>query len=396
MRGWRPPASRTVARLAMTLTFVGSSFAVLGVPVADGATVSVLYLKSPGVPTAALSASPPTAGSLPNYDPGRDDEPGLLLAKGDNDWQTNDPVKHQLWVSPTGAMSIDGGVSLRFWSAMKDMNDEKKGIVEAYLLECNPAGNNCALIGQGSSQKDPWSSSGSWVKRVIDFGHIDHDIPSGRSLAVKITVGENSDDDMWLAYDTTSFPSALVINGSTTTTTAPPTPTTTAPPTNTNTAPPTTTTTAPPTPTTTEPPSDEADEGSLLPTPTEPEDPAAPLDGSTASETSVLSFGGSSLTALLDREPGLGTFASTLPASQSGVEGSGLSFLGGLDLVIPPWARNLLTSPMMVFGFIFAALTDSGRAILLPTALLVVGMSVVIIESRWIRPVTTPWNGQAG
>ncbi|MGF1617345.1 MAG: hypothetical protein ACFCU2_05990 [Acidimicrobiia bacterium] len=377
----------------MALTLVGSSFAVLGLPVADGATASVLYLKSPGVPTASLSAGPPTAGSLPNYDPDRDDEPGLLLEKGNNGWQERDPVKHQQWVAPAGAMSIGGGVSLEFWSAIKDMEDDEKGVVRAYLLECDPSGTACALVGQGSIQKDPWSSSGTWVKRVIDFGQVDHDIPGGRSLAVKITVGNNSDDDMWFAYDTTSFPSALVINGSTTTTTAPPT-TTTVAPTTTTAAPPTTTTTMPPTTTTTEPSSDETDETAILPAPSEPEDPA-PLDGSPASELAALSFGGSSLSALLDQEPGLGTPASTLPEGQSAVEWSDLSFLGGLDLVIPPWARALLSSPMMVFGFIVAAITDSGRAILFPTSLLLVGMSAVIVESRWIRPVTTPWNGQA-
>ncbi len=371
----------------MTLTLVGSSFAVLGLPVADGTTVTVLYLKSPGVPTASLSASPPTAGSLPNYHPGRDDAPGLVLAKSSDGWQTNDPVKYQQWVAPAGAMSINGGVSLEFWSAIKDMEDDEKGVVEAHLLECTPGGSSCVLVGQKTIQKNPWSNSESWVKQVVNFGHIDHDVPSGRSLAVKITVGNNSDDDMWFAYDTTSFPSALIINGSTTATTAPPTTTTTAPPTTTTTAPPTTTTTVPPTTTTTQPPADDTNEGLLLPTPTEPEDPVAP-------EVAGLSFGGNSLTALLAREPGLGTFTSALPAGQSGA-GWSLPFLEGLDLVIPPWARDLFSSPMMVFGFIVAAITDSGRAILLPTTLLLVGMSLVIVESRWIRPVTTPWNGQA-
>ena len=384
VQGWRSPSGRTVARLAVTLTLVGSYFAVLGLPEADGATASVLYLKSPGVPTASLSASPPTAGSLPNYDPDRDDEPGLLLEKGGNGWQEGDPVKHQQWVAPAGAMSIGGGVSLEFWSAIKDMEDEEKGVVTAYLLECDPSGNSCAKVGQGSIQRDPWSSSETWVKRVIDFGHIDHDIPGERSLAVKITVGNNSDDDMWFAYDTTSFPSALVINASTTTTTAPPTTTTVAP----------TTTTTAPTTTTTQPPADDMDEGAVPPALSEPEDPA-PGDGSSEEEVAVLSFGENSLTAMLAQEPGLGDFASALPAGQTDNEWGDLPLLEGLDLVIPPWARSLLSSPTMVFGFIIAALTDSGRAILLPTSLLLVGMSLVIVESRWIRPVTTPWNGQA-
>ena len=309
---WRSPSGRTVTRLVTTLTLVGSCFAALGPPVADGATVSVLYLKSPGVPTAALSASSPTAGSLPNYDPGRDAEPGLVLVKSNEGWQTNDPVKYQQWVAPAGAMSIGGGVSLEFWSAIEDMEDDEKGVVTAYLLECDPSGNSCAKVGQGSIQRDPWSSSETWVKRVIDFGHIDHDIPGERSLAVKITVGNNSDDDMWFAYDTTSFPSALVINGSTTTTTAPPTTTTVAPTT-------TTTTTAPSTTTTTIPPADETDEGAVPPALSEPEDPA-PGDGSSEEELAVLSFGENSLTAMLAQEPGLGDFASALPAGRSVAE----------------------------------------------------------------------------
>lgn len=395
MRGWRTPSGRTFSRLAMTLALVGSCFAVVGLPTAEGATASVLYLKSPGVPNGGLSTSSPTAGSLPNYDPGRDDKPGLLLAKGANGWQENDPVKHQQWVTPPGAMSIDGGVSLEFWSAMKDLNDDKKGTVGAYLLQCNPGGNNCDLLGQGTSQKNPWSS-GSWVKRVIDFGHIDHDIPPGRSLTVKLTVGNNSDDDMWFAYDTTSYPSALVIIGSTTTTTAPPTTTTTVPPTTTTTASPTTT--VPPTTPTTGSTGDESDEGQFLAA-----YPKPPWDGTPGIEIAALQFGGNSVMDLLAQEPGmgasaqepgLGASASALPTGQSGLALNGLPFLGGLDLVIPPWASDLLSSPMMVFGFIAAALTDSGKAMFFPTFLLLVGMFYVLVESRWFRPVRASWTGQ--
>jgi hypothetical protein len=58
------------------------------------------------------------------------------------------------------------------------------------------------------------------------------------------------------------------------------------------------------------------------------------------------------------------------------------SALDGLELVIPPWAAGMVVSPLMVIGFVFDAMTDSGRAIMLPLVLLLAGMLWVLVENR--------------
>jgi hypothetical protein len=65
------------------------------------------------------------------------------------------------------------------------------------------------------------------------------------------------------------------------------------------------------------------------------------------------------------------------------------SLMAGGELVIPPWAHSLVTSQLMVLGFVVDALTDSGKAIMFPAALLVVGMALVLIESTWMRRMTS-------
>ena len=65
------------------------------------AAAESLYLTGTGVPEASLSAQPPSAGTLPNYDPGRDDSPGLILKKTDGGANEADPTKYQIWIAPS-------------------------------------------------------------------------------------------------------------------------------------------------------------------------------------------------------------------------------------------------------------------------------------------------------
>ena len=116
------------------------------------AVAESLYLTGTGVPVASLSAQPPSAGTLPNYDPGRDDSPGLILKKTDEGANEADPTKYQIWIAPFTGVVLDGKVSFTFWSAMKDFDESKKGEVEAYLLECAPSGSDCTTIDSGSIQ----------------------------------------------------------------------------------------------------------------------------------------------------------------------------------------------------------------------------------------------------
>lgn len=368
------------------------------------AATETYYLKGTGVPRADLSTAAPTSGSLPNYDPGQDSDPGRKLDKSDEGWNEDNPGKHQLWVAPKGEMTIDGQVTLTFWSAMKDFDQDKGARVEAFLLDCNPGGSTCVLIDQGSRESYPWSASASWVSKTIDFGSVTYSIAENRSLAIKVVVGDDSDDDMWFAYDTTSYPSRLslqTVAPATTTTSTTVAPTTTVPATTTSTRPTVGTTTPPPPgPTTT----------------------VAPIVD-TSTSTTTPGTGGSSTTLAIAAPPGPGSGPSDDDSSPA-VEGEGPalpdgsgnpidsnfgevkdpalaamgaedealtstrvsswtgSIIKGLELVIPPWAAGIVASPLVILGFVVEAMTDSGKAIMLPLALLMAGMLWVVLENR--------------
>ena len=96
-----------------------------GLAIESAAAVgSVLYLRGHAVPSSPMSNSAPPPGSLPNFDPRRDDFPGLLVQKGSGTADEGDPTKFQEWSHPVGGetLSIDEFV---IWAAPKDLNEDK-------------------------------------------------------------------------------------------------------------------------------------------------------------------------------------------------------------------------------------------------------------------------------
>jgi len=171
---------------------------------------TVLHLGAEGTPVASLDPSAPIATSLPNHDPGRDTLPGLLVAKGGSGVSETDPILYQQWMTAPGTVTLDGPTSLEFWAAMKDFGVGKRGIVNAYLLDCDPTGTPCVEIAGGSRDILDWSAGwGSWSHHAIGFGRVTHTVPDGRSLAVRIVVGSDSDDDMMFAYGAADFPARV-------------------------------------------------------------------------------------------------------------------------------------------------------------------------------------------
>ena len=399
---------RRMLVLAVLLATVSLAIAQLGSALAATGT---FYLKGNGIPEASLTVAAPTAGSLPNHDPGRDDDPGLQIAKGGSGVDETDPAKHQLWVAPPAAMEIDGEVRFTYWSAMKDFATDKKGVVRAYLLDCTPAGNDCELIASRQQVSNPWSDEATWTAKTIVFNEIEHTIAPGRSLALKLMVMGNSQDDMWFAYDTAEFPSALSLEldsppPTTTTTTAPPPPTTTttiAPPpptTTTTTAPPptTTTTTAPPPPTTTTttapppPTTTTTTTTTTPPTATTQPPPVAPTTTTTppigppGPQVSTTSTTVPPPTTIPDQpdqeliaapvtlppdEPGdTDPELSALPESAGGHTGFSGVLLDGLEVVIPPTVATSLLSPLLLLESIAMAFVRTGLELLVPGLLL--------------------------
>ena len=226
---------RAVAGVLTLLTLVG------GVAIESAAAVgSVLYLRGDSVPSASMSSSPPPSGSLPNFDPGREAFPGLLVQKGSGSAGESDPTKYQQWSYPVGGetLSIDEFV---IWAAPKDFDEDKTISFNVYVLDC---GGSCQVL---DSSRVTVSGSG-WSQKTVAVDVTNYTFGAGRSLRVKVVVDNDSDDDGWFAYATSTYPANLALSSpaatTTTTTTAPTTMSTTTTPTTTSTAAMATTTTS--------------------------------------------------------------------------------------------------------------------------------------------------------
>ncbi len=177
------------------------------------AAEQVWYLHGDDLPTATMSFTAPTTTTLINFDPGRDDTLGLLVARGGAGMAETDPAKYQQWIAAPGSVTLDRSVGLVFWAAMRDFATPRRGIVEAFLMDCAPTGDSCVEIAHGIRDILDWSNGlGFWSKHSIDFGLVSHTVAADRALAVRVVVGASSDDDMLFAYDTSGFPSHLTGN----------------------------------------------------------------------------------------------------------------------------------------------------------------------------------------
>jgi hypothetical protein len=203
--------SRRTSRLrALRLAAAFGALALLYGPATAASASTVLYLKGDGVPLGSLSPAPPVAASLANHDPLRDSRPGLLVARGGDGIDESNPARYQQWIAPATGVTLDGPLSLVLWGSVRDHQSAIRGVVEAFLLGCDPSGADCTLIAENRRDVADWSGGlGSWTEHAIGFGHVTYTVPPDRSLAVRITVAAHSGDDMWFAYDAQDYPSRL-------------------------------------------------------------------------------------------------------------------------------------------------------------------------------------------
>ncbi|MCP3934560.1 MAG: hypothetical protein GY708_04215 [Actinomycetia bacterium] len=179
----------------------------------DAATlIGVLYLhNNPSPPTGGTSSqgllpldtNAPTATSLYNYDTDRDAFAGLVIAKGSGLGET-EATKIQRWMYiAAGGLDLSTAPQLTISTAMKDFSSGKNATAEAGLYDCTAAGASCTLLASDTVTSNPWPSS--WQDITFTFGTLSHTISAGRALVIKLVVDGNSDDNLWFAYDTTSY-----------------------------------------------------------------------------------------------------------------------------------------------------------------------------------------------
>ena len=168
-------------------------------------------------PLLPLSGVVPQAETLYNYDQDRDASPGLTILPGGTNAQGgpyfDDPQKYQRWRlnEPLNKdIRIAGKVKLPLWSAVKNFRTGARGVVNLYVYDSDGA--TSTLIGSGIWDEINWQiGTPDFVQKTITIQNVDYLLPAGHYLEIVLTVGEESEDAMWIAYDTVSYSSSLEI-----------------------------------------------------------------------------------------------------------------------------------------------------------------------------------------
>src|SRR5439155_1089007 len=117
-------------------------------------------------------------------------------------------TKYQLWITGGGGFTLNGLVSNTIWTAVNNFNISAGGSLVGYLVECNNNGTGCVQIASATVTRPDWdvSDTGTWIQDTFNFGFVNYTLGPGKSVGFKLEVGPASGNDMWLAYDTTTYP----------------------------------------------------------------------------------------------------------------------------------------------------------------------------------------------
>jgi len=188
----------------------------------SGATIYYLH-NNPTPPTGdtnsqtglPLDTTSPTATTLYNYDQDKDAQLGRSLSVGGSLGDDSDETKYQNWRSGplSGGLSIVGTVTIDLWSAMKDFDTmdfdpTTVGEVSVFLRDYN--GSGYTEIGSATIF-EAWNPGSTWSKKTFTISGLNYTIPVNNQLEIKVIVGNNSQDAMEFAYDTTSYSSVVNI-----------------------------------------------------------------------------------------------------------------------------------------------------------------------------------------
>lgn len=165
------------------------------------------FLGPDGVPNATLIGTP-AGGEMPNYDLGRDLEPGILLLRSGNGAAETDAARFQQWRTGMGGRSLTGFPSLVIWAAGAGFASGTTGVFTVYLFDCPEAGADCSDLGSATAT---FETAADWVELEVRLPEVDHPFPAGRNLAVRLVVSDRSEIDLMFAYGYPKYRSRLVI-----------------------------------------------------------------------------------------------------------------------------------------------------------------------------------------
>jgi hypothetical protein len=168
------------------------------------------YLGPDGVPRAQLMFNP-LGGEMPNYDRGRDVEPGLFLERSSRGLREDDAARYQHWQIDSSGQQVAGFPSMVVWSAADMFQAGKTGVFTVFLLDCDSTGTDCENLGSKVATIDSGLGA-TWIETTVDFPALDHQFAEGRHLGVRIVVSSASESDMIFAYGYAAQRSRLTIH----------------------------------------------------------------------------------------------------------------------------------------------------------------------------------------
>ncbi len=167
-------------------------------PIARASEQETFYLGTDGFPHASLVANP-LGGELPNFDRGRDVEPGLFLERSAAGLAETEDTKYQHWQVEASGRHLAGYPAVVLWSAPARFDAAKSAAFSVYLLDCNRAGADCTTLGTAEGRV-PRGAGDTWVESWLTFESLDHRFADGRYLGVRVVVPGSSESDLMLAY----------------------------------------------------------------------------------------------------------------------------------------------------------------------------------------------------
>ncbi len=153
-----------------------------------------------------IDLTSPTAVTLYDYSTDHSNVLGVDIHEGGAGPGESDLANKQVWrTAPLpGAVSMTGTVTITLWASIKNYQDNKAGGVVVYLRDYD--GITYTEIGNGTVFKANWQGgSSTFVQETITISGLSYTIPVGNMLEVEMNVTANSDDKMWIAYDTSSY-----------------------------------------------------------------------------------------------------------------------------------------------------------------------------------------------
>jgi hypothetical protein len=166
------------------------------------------FLGPDGVPDATLIGTP-DGGEMPNYDLGRDLQPGILLLRSANGAAETDATRFQQWRTAMNGRGLVGYPSLVIWAAGADFEIGVTGVFTTYLLDCPKADTSCIELGSATTS---FETSSDWAELEVELPALDHPFQNGHDLTVRVVVSDRSDADLMFAYGYPAYRSRLQID----------------------------------------------------------------------------------------------------------------------------------------------------------------------------------------